>query len=195
MLVVGVTCTLSSRSFLLFRLSLGQVQCFDLLRCRVSATFESRHHSLSIGYRSSLSLSMSPRYRHCLSNSSPGPRSHPLRDSPDLWLLFGFSVLPLVSFNLSAICYVLSVYPVSRRNLVFSRITVYSYLGISFFAFDIRCPCSPTCIFVPSLGPFYRCSTLLSILSPRLIPDFLCPSQLLPFFNLYGLILARLFGF
>src|SRR6202451_4362865 len=32
----------------------------------------------------------------------------------------------------------------------------------------------------------------LPILSPRLIPDFLGPSQLLPFFNLYGLILARL---
>src|SRR5271155_2916906 len=34
-------------------------------------------------------------------------------------------------------------------------ITVYSYLSISFFAFDIRCPCSPTCIFVPSFGLFY----------------------------------------
>jgi hypothetical protein len=34
-------------------------------------------------------------------------------------------------------------------------------ISISFFAFDIRCPCSPTCFFVPSLGLFYRRSTLL----------------------------------
>jgi hypothetical protein len=34
-----------------------------------------------------------------------------------------------------------------------------------------------------------------SILSPRLIPDFLCPSQLLPFFSLYGLLMARLWRF
>jgi hypothetical protein len=81
--------------------------------------------------------------------------------SPDLWLLFGFSVL-LFRLRLRYYCYVLSVHPLFRRNLDLISITVYCYLGISFLVFNIRCPCSPTCSFVPSLGPFYRRSTLRS---------------------------------
>ena len=42
-------------------------------------------------------------------------------------------------------------------------------------------------------------STVVSLrssnLPPRLISDFLCPSQLLPFFSLYGLLMARLWRF
>ena len=85
MLVVGVTCTLSSRSFLF------SPSCYFPAKFNVSISFavvflqlfEPRHPFLSIGCRSSSSLSsflsMSPRYRHCLSNvSPPAPCSHPL---------------------------------------------------------------------------------------------------------------------
>jgi hypothetical protein len=53
--------------------------------------FEPRHHFMSIGYRSSLSLSLSlsPRFRHCLSPiSSPDPRSRPFSGfMAPLWIL------------------------------------------------------------------------------------------------------------
>jgi hypothetical protein len=55
-----------------------------------------------------------------------------------------------------------SLFILFRRNLVFTQYHRYPYLSISFFAFDIRCPCSPTCSFVPSLGPSYRRLTLPS---------------------------------
>jgi hypothetical protein len=123
--------------------------------------------------------------------SSPDPRSHPL----NVLRIYGSSLdsRSYSSVSVSAII-VLFLGLVSRLHLFRHNLdfltTVYSYLGISFFAFDIRCPCSPTCFFVPSLGPFYRRSTLRSILPPRLISDFLCPSQLLPLFNPYGLTMA-----
>src|SRR5271155_1701280 len=49
----------------------------------------------------------------------------------------------------------------------------------------------PACLFLASV---YSTVVLLhpSILSPRLISDFLCPSQLLQFLNLYSLLMARL---
>ena len=69
--------------------------------------------------------------------------------SPDLWLRSGSRSFSLV-FRLRY-CSVFSVilFPAQPG---FLSITVYSYLSISFFALDIRCPCSPTCIFVPRLG-------------------------------------------
>jgi hypothetical protein len=81
MLVVGVTCTLSSRSFLF------SPSCYVPAKFNVPISFavaflqpfEPRHSFLSIGYRSSSSssLSMSPRFRHCPSCPSPDPRSRP----------------------------------------------------------------------------------------------------------------------
>jgi hypothetical protein len=82
MLVVGVTCTLASRSFLFspscyFPAKFNVLISFAVVFCNL----EPRHHFLPIGCRSSSSLpsslSMSPRYRHCLSIiSPPDPRSH-----------------------------------------------------------------------------------------------------------------------
>jgi hypothetical protein len=105
--------------------------------------FELRHFHVNRLPSSSSSLSMSPRFRHCLSYSSPDPCSHPFSGfMAPLWILG-----PSLSSSVSAICYVLSVHPLFRRNLVFSPHHRYPYLSISFFAFDIRCPCSPTCFF------------------------------------------------
>ena len=116
--------------------------------------------------------------------------------SPDLWLPFGFSVLLFRLRHLFCFSALFLGFIFSGATWFSLSITVYPYLSISFFAFDIRCPCSPTCSFVPSLGLFYRRSTLHpSILPPRLISDFLCPSQFLPFFSLYSLLMARLWRF
>jgi hypothetical protein len=101
MLVVGVTCTLSSRSFIQsVLLRPGQVQCFDLLRCRVSATL--RAPSLSCQ-----SATGHLRLRLCLHGIAIvflffHHRIPAVVRSPDLWLLFGFSVSSLVS--VSVIC-------------------------------------------------------------------------------------------
>src|SRR5271154_7446228 len=162
MLVVGVTCTLSSRSF--FFLSVRLVYVPAKFNVSISFAvaflqpFEPRRPFLSIGYRSSSSssLSMSPRYRHCLFIvSPPDPCSHPFSGfMAPLWIL---DLISLVSVFI--ICSVLS--SCSGATWFSLSITVYSYLSISFFAFDIRCPCSPTCFFVPSsLGLFYRRSPL-----------------------------------
>jgi hypothetical protein len=144
MLVVGVTCTLSSRSFYSVR----------LVTSRPSSMFRSPSLSCFCNFRapsffpvnrlpsSSSSSSMSPRLRHCPSCSSPDPRSHPLSGfMAPLWilgLLFRLRLRYLLCF-LSASC--------SGATWFSLVITVYSHLSISFFAFDIRCPCSPTCFF------------------------------------------------
>jgi hypothetical protein len=147
MLVVGVTCTLASRSFLLFSPS-----CYVPAKFNVSISFavvflqpfESRLPFLSIGYRSSSSLSMSPRFRHCLSYSSPDPCSHPL----NLLRIYGSPLDSRFysSVSVSVICSVSRPH-LFQRNLVFPQHHRYPYLSPSFFAFDIRCPCSPTCFF------------------------------------------------
>jgi hypothetical protein len=190
----------ASSSFLLFILP----SCYFPAKFNVLISFavvfcnlEPRHQFLSIGCRLRL------RSRQCLHGFAiVFPILHQIPvviRSPDLWLPFGFSVslsrLPSPSFVLF-----LGLVPqphLFRHNLDFLITTVYSYLSISFFAFDIRCPCSPTCIFVPRVGLFYRRRPPLhpSILSPRLISDFLCPSQFLPFFSLYSLLMARLWRF
>src|SRR5271154_5399593 len=95
MLVVGVTCTLSSRSF--FFLSVRLVYVPAKFNVSISFAvaflqpFEPRRPFLSIGYRSSSSssLSMSPRYRHCLFIiSPPDPCSHPFSGyMAPLWIL------------------------------------------------------------------------------------------------------------
>src|SRR5271155_4645390 len=66
------------------------------------------HQFLSIGYRSSSSLSsslsMSPRFRHCLFNSSPDPRSHPFSGfMAPLWILgLLFCLRPHSTFSASS---------------------------------------------------------------------------------------------
>src|SRR5271170_5367522 len=100
---------------------------------------------------------MSPRSRHCLSTiSPPDPCSHPFSGfMAPLWIL-GLSLSspsPLFVMFLDFI-----IFPGATWFSL--SITVYFYLSISFFPLDIRCPCSPTCFFVPSLGLFYRRSPL-----------------------------------
>ena len=165
MFVVGVTCTLSSRSFYLLLLRPGQVQCFDLRSCRVFATLELPS---SIPSCQSATVHLRPRLcqGQCYTVSAFSPI---LRQNP-----VGFSVLSHVSA--SAICSV-----PAQPGFPFGITVYYCYLGICFFAY----PCSPTCFFVPSLGLFCCRSTLhLHLLPSRLRSDFFCPSQLLPFFSL-----------
>jgi hypothetical protein len=68
--------------------------------------------------------------------------------------------------------------PLSGAIWIFSAS---SLIAISAFvsSLEIRCPCSATCFFVPSLALFYRLSTLLTLL-PRLRSDFLYPSLVQP---------------
>ena len=90
MLVVGVTCTLASRSFYSVRLVTSRPSSMfrsPSLSCFLQP-FEPRLPFLSIGYRSSSSSSMSPRFRHCPSYPSPDPRSHPFSGlMAPLWIL------------------------------------------------------------------------------------------------------------
>ena len=122
MLVVGVMCTLSSRSFLF------SPSCYFLAKFNVSISFavvllqlfEPRHPFLSIGYRHCLllrSLSMSPRYRHCLHYFTTGfLQSSVLRI---YGFPLGFSVSSL-SFP-SPLLFYYSIVILPRRNLVFSQ--------------------------------------------------------------------------
>jgi len=117
------------------------------------------HHFLSIGYRLHLHLCLC----QCLRGFAivfPILRQIPVViRSPDLWLPFGFSVV--LSRLPSPLLFCFLSHPLSGATWIPLSITVYSYLSISLFAFDIRCPCSPTCFFVPSsLGLFYRRSPL-----------------------------------
>jgi hypothetical protein len=84
-----------------------------------------------------------------------------------------------------------------RRNLVFSQ---HHRLFLSrHFFLRLRYPVSlqPNLLlsFLASVHSTVVLPSLRSLLSPRLISDFLCPSQLLPFFSLYGLLMARLWRF
>jgi hypothetical protein len=198
MLVVGVTCTLSSRSFLLVRLVTSRpssmfrspsLSCFCNLSSPIILSCQSATVFVFVFVFDLVNVSTVSPFVFLLFHH----RIPVVVRSPDLWLPFGFSVLSSVS--VSVICSILSS-SCSGATWFSLNITVYPYLSISFFAFDIRCPCSPTCFFVPRLGLFYRRSTLHpSILPPRLISDFLCPSQRLPFFSLYSLLMARLWRF
>src|SRR5271154_1835806 len=100
MLVVGVTCTLSSRSFLF------SPSCYFPAKFNVSISFavvflqlfEPRHPFLSIGYHHRLLL-RSCQCLHGFAIASPlfhYPIPAVFR-SPDLWPLFGFSVSSLLS--------------------------------------------------------------------------------------------------
>ena len=178
----------------------GQVQRFDLLRCRVSATLRApssfpvnRLPSSSL----SSSLSMSPRYRHCLSNiSPPDPCSHPF--SGFMAPPFGFSVFSSVS--VSAICSVFSAsssFPAQPGFLSASPFIPISVF-LSLLSISGVLAAQPASSFL--VASVYSTVVLLSTFSitpPRLTSDLFCPSQLLPFFNLYSLSMARLrrFGF
>ena len=140
MLVVGVTCTLSSRSFFI------SPSCYFPAKFNVSISFavvflqpfESRLPFLSIGYRSSSSLSsslsMSPRFRHCPSYPAPDPRSRPFSGfMAPLWIL-GL----LFRLHLRYLFYSLII--LFRRNLVFSQ---YHRLSLSqHFFLHFRYPVS-----------------------------------------------------
>jgi hypothetical protein len=129
MLVVGVTCTLASRSFSI------SPSCYVLAKFNVSISFavaflqpfEPRHPFLSIGYRSS-----SPCLRSCqclhgfaivfLFISSPDPRSHPL----NILRIYDSSLDSRSSLSSPSPSIVLFLGLVSRlhlfrRNLVFTQ--------------------------------------------------------------------------
>ena len=157
-------------------------------------TFEPRHHFLSIGCRSSSSLSMSPRYRHCLPTiSPPDPCSHPFSG---FMAPLGFSVSSLSS---PSPLFVLLFYrhPVPAQP---GFLSASPFIPISAFLFSLSISgvlaAQPASSFL--VASVYSTVVLLSTFSitpPRLTSDLFCPSQLLPFFNLYSLPMARLWCF
>ena len=109
--------------------------------------------------------------------------------SPDLWLLFGFSVLLFSSPSPSFVLFSRLPVPAQPGFLSTPFIPISAFL--SSLSISGVLAAQPALSFLASV---YSTVVLLHrpILPPRLISDFLCPSQLLPFFSLYSLLMARL---
>ena len=143
--------------------------------------FEPCHHFLSIGYRLRLCRCLYG-FSLCLQFFTRSVRS------PDLWLPFGFSVL--LSRLRHRLRYLLCSLGSSSFPAQPGFLSASPFIPISAFLSSLSISgvlaAQPASSFLASVSsPFH-------ILPPRLISDFLRSSQLLLFFNLYSLIMARL---